>query len=393
MTGPDRCGSVLAVTTLWLDGRLSASARAEVEQHMRECAACRAEYRAQARLAQAVARLPREAPAADVTGRAWRSAQGAPQTPGTRAPLLRAAAAAAVLLSTALGSYWLGVGDAPAPSPAVVRSEPRESIAEAAEADDSLAYRRAAQLVLADLATIDRVEPALRQPLLAAQMRAFGLDAWAARPARGDDPDAALRPLLCQLDEALSAEDDTQLLALQGSLRVAPSAAAAKPAAAAPPPQARLEVPRFTRDQAQAVVATFTELPPPDRESLAQLLEAKESFVRGDLDATLERARADAEQRPAQRFRSSYRTMVVLCAGAAGDRALVESLLGASDGSLDQVLRDLPWVDLGGGSISVQFGFGKLGEWPLPASKRDEAIDGASRDRSPPPDAKRKSRR
>lgn len=421
MTDRDRCASVQAVTTLWLDRRLSAAARADVERHVRECADCRAEYRAQARLAQAVAQLPREAPAADVVAHAWRAARGAsspalPRFAGSfrAGRIARGAAAAAVLLTTALGGYWLGLergarravaefvvaertGDGPvtpaphdAPTPAAPPAPaPHEAPAPSAElgtlrdvgeapvadetaptregADASLAYRRAAHLLLADLATIDRVEPALRQPLLAAQMRAFGLDAWAARPARGDDPDASLLPLLRQLDGALTAKDDARLLSLQSSLRATPIATFA-PIAAPERPRAPLEVPRFSHDEASAVAATFTELPPLDRASLAELLAAKESFVRGDLDAALERVRAETTERPAHRFGSSYRTMVVLSAGAPGGDALIESLLGGDgggDGALEQLLRDLPWLELGGGgAISVQFGFGSLGEWP-----------------------------
>ncbi|MBL8842321.1 MAG: zf-HC2 domain-containing protein [Planctomycetes bacterium] len=437
MTDRDRCASVQAVTTLWLDRRLSAAARADVERHVRECADCRAEYRAQARLAQAVAQLPREAPAADVVARAWRAARGAssPALPNFAGSfragrIARGAAAAAVLLTTALGGYWLGLergarravaefvvaertGDGPvtpaphdAPTPAA--PAPHEAPAPSAElgtlrdvgeapvadeaapsrepTDASLAYRRAAHLVLADLATIDRIEPALRQPLLAAQMRAFGLDAWAARPASGDDPDASLLPLLRQLDGALTAKDDARLLSLQSSLRATPIATFA-PIAAPDRPRAPLEVPRFSHDEASAVAATFTELPPPDRASLAELLEAKESFVRGDLDATLERVRTEATQRTTQRFGSSYRTMVVLSAGATGDRALVESLLGGDggDGALEQLLRDLPWLELGGGSISVQFGFGTLGEWPRrkPEPPQEGRVPPA-KERSPP---------
>jgi hypothetical protein len=404
------CAAVRAVSTLWLDRRVGATARAHVEAHLRACPECRAEYRDLARLGRAVAHLPRRAPSPMAARRALAVARGHVRPPAIRdfargltlqrAPFGRIAAAALLLFGAGLaGAYLLGLRqgraratsdsaapiapvasvtpppkppDSPPPpaespptgspatnvEPKLVERTPSAPPSGPPEADAlSPTCARAAQSLLTDLATIDQVAPKLRQPLLGAQIRVFGLDAWAARPPRADDPDAALIALVRQLESALASKQDGSLLALQQSLHASPprqifaAPQAARGTAsqvtrgAAPQPTRpeipRVQVPRFTRAAADAVVRSYDELAPADRAPLTDLLEAKASWISGDVAAALERARSAGPKLGEGRLGTPYRTLIVLSAGEAGDRQMVEALQQEIDGALDEVLNDL----------------------------------------------------
>jgi len=286
------CDAVQAVSTPWLDRRLADAAHARVETHLRGCSGCRGEYRVFARLGRLVLRLPRREPDPFAAARALAAsrARAAPRPPLARRVAL-AAAALLLVASGLVGAYELGLRRG-------------RDVAPAAATDHALLCSRAARGVMNDLELLEQVDPPLRRPLLESQLRAFDLPAWAARDADAGDPDGELIALVRQLESALSSGDDARLLRVRDALREI------EPRLPAPPaPRGRLEVPRFTRADADAVVDDFAELPTPARAALAELLEAKAAWARGDLP-------------------------------------------------IDDLLRRMTWTRIDGGSFSIGFAFG-----------------------------------
>lgn len=383
------CETVRTVSTLWLDRRLSESARQRVDDHLRKCSDCRGEYRELLRLSKATRALPRAAPKPGAAFRALATA-AAPAAHARWRPWLAAAAGLVVLLSLA-AAYRIGIERgrreertnaaiasipaamaAPVSVPAPVASardaapiaapvvEPVVAPSAAPPPAGSTRYARAACGLLADLAAIEEVEPELRVPLLGSQLRAFDLPAWVARAGVADEPGHELITLMRDLDAALASRDTAKLLALAREL------ADVEPllAAPAPLPRGQLEVPRFTRTDAFAALDDFSELTTLSCVSLAELLQAKAAWVDGDYDRALESARRDAARLQAGPLRASYRTLFVVSAGETGDQELASRLLAGFGGGFEEplsaFLRGMKWTRADGGFFSLELSVGGL---------------------------------
>lgn len=240
MTG--ECERVRRLLGPFVDGRLQPAVRSAIVLHLRECLECIEEVRALKRLAAfATAAEPAERLRPDFAARVraavLRRNPGAFSTPRPllwwrRLPFwarsaVGAAAAALLLLGVFRAGYSVGSERTPATGRWTARApefEPER-------------FTRAAQVLLADVAYLDRVAEPLRQPLLAAKLDRFDLPRQAhaclARPALpASRAFVDLAEFVIQVDVALAAAGadllDLRQLALdRGLVAVEPPAAAA----------------------------------------------------------------------------------------------------------------------------------------------------------------------
>ncbi|MBK9384556.1 MAG: zf-HC2 domain-containing protein [Planctomycetes bacterium] len=231
------CSAVRALASRYLDGRLSASSRARVHAHLKECGDCLETYRSLQRLSTLARALPRAEVPADLARRVRRTVSErrqqtlahlhldeAPLAPARERAVLRlpwrGIAAAAVLVASCsaalLAGYRLGRMDergeteelivglrierdrfadqlinessALRPTPGELAQTPERSREpRVREIDQGILqpYRergfqpehfvRSARSLWSDLSSFDQLDPQVRRPLLSAQLSCFDL--------------------------------------------------------------------------------------------------------------------------------------------------------------------------------------------------------------------------
>ncbi len=314
------CSRTLALASRFLDGRLCADTRRRVQQHLQVCSECMLRYREMRELIQQAGKLPARAASPDLAAAVRESVSqrrqgmlanlGLPGLgrarmgwPRGRTGLLSAAAAALVCIAYGAG-YWVGQQDTPAGGPLLVDSgsagaDPDTSAQPSAQLAgfDPHRFERAARGLVHDIEFIDSVPPAGRMPMLAAQLEYFDLDSQAVRVLAEDhagslptDRPAQLTDLarfvhrlaidLADRSQEPSWDELRQDVRRRGLLQ--------RRAAGDPERQLRRRRDRQDPGRRRAVVDEVAgRLGSADRGSLCKLLELKECFVEGRVEASV----------------------------------------------------------------------------------------------------------
>ena len=145
------------------------------------------------------------------------------------------------------------------------------------------------------------------------------------------------------------------------------------------------------QDDASQLAETFVELQEEDRVALARLLELMESLACGDLEpgvAVARRGEPGIERGP---LAAAFRTTLLFTAIEAGEDALADAIAQQVDPTLKEFLRDVEWIDLGGGngfSIGIKV---KSGTLPQGKPKRPKKPAKEPTKKSSEPPAKQRS--
>ncbi len=293
-TPPFDCHETQRRASLYLDGRLRAAVRQQVQEHLFGCDDCVLAFQQLRRLSEVAQAMPAPDVGHDLADRVLATvAERRGRVLGRlgHSNSNRIAAAAAVVLfaiATAWGvGFWMGRSVSPETTPPETGSPEFGPPAEVVEVEPAKlrAFERAAQSLVDDIEVIDAVDEDIRRPLVAAQVELFDLDGMADRVLQRSDSSESFRELARFVQEVtarLAADDAaTDWSALRHDART--RGLVARPRQPLVVPAAPVDL---DRNRLETVVSEFAFDWPEDRRgSFSRLLILKDGFVRGDGDA------------------------------------------------------------------------------------------------------------